>query len=456
MRPCRRRADRIRKEEKGYFRASAREFFGEKMTKVVGIRFRNTCKTYFFDPGQIDLQVGDHAIVETAKGLEYGEVASGIRDVADEQVVQPLRTVIRKASRRDDEQVAENRRKEENALKVCQEKAREHELDMKVTEAEYAFDNSKILFYFTAEGRVDFRELVKDLAAVFHTRIELRQIGVRDEARALGGFGPCGRPLCCATYLNDFIAVSIKMAKEQNLALNPTKISGVCGRLMCCLKYEEEVYEELNRTMPDVGDYVEAEDGIPGDVVSTNILRQTVRIVVDVNGDKEMREYPAAQLTLLKKRKQRKKELSEAAALERAQRAQRAEQAKESGEDRKPDKSERPEKGGKAARNQKSVGRGAEDGRGGQAPDGGEKREGRRNDRRNRRPNGLAKEQGEAGSVAAPSNETKSREQEGGENRSGNSNREHRKHHHRKNRGQRPQGEGAGNGSSSAQGGGEA
>ena len=426
------------------------------MTKVVGIRFRNTCKTYFFDPGQIDLQVGDHAIVETAKGLEYGEVASGIRDVADEQVVQPLRTVIRKASRRDDEQVAENRRKEENALKVCQEKAREHELDMKVTEAEYAFDNSKILFYFTAEGRVDFRELVKDLAAVFHTRIELRQIGVRDEARALGGFGPCGRPLCCATYLNDFIAVSIKMAKEQNLALNPTKISGVCGRLMCCLKYEEEVYEELNRTMPDVGDYVEAEDGIPGDVVSTNILRQTVRIVVDVNGDKEMREYPAAQLTLLKKRKQRKKELSEAAALERAQRAQRAEQAKESGEDRKPEKSERPEKGGKAARNQKSVGRGAEDGRGGQAPDGGEKREGRRNDRRNRRPNGPAREQGEAGSVAAPPNETRSREQEGGENRSGNSNREHRKHHHRKNRGQRPQGEGAGNGSSSAQGGGEA
>jgi cell fate regulator YaaT (PSP1 superfamily) len=315
------------------------------MTKVVGIRFRNTGKTYFFDPKDLTFEIGDHAIVETAKGLEYGEVVSPVRSIGDENVLQPLKPVIRKATERDDEQVRDNAKKEASALRTCQEKAREHGLDMKVTEAEYAFDNSKILFYFTAEGRVDFRELVKDLASVFHTRIELRQIGVRDEARALGGFGPCGRPLCCSSYLNDFIAVSIKMAKEQNLALNPTKISGVCGRLMCCLKYEEDVYEELNRTMPDVGDYMQTPDGTLGDVVSTNILRQTVRILVDVGGDKEMQEYPTSELTLIKKRKIRKKELSEQAAAERAARqAREAQQGEDAG---KQEKQPRKDRGGR-------------------------------------------------------------------------------------------------------------
>ncbi len=376
------------------------------MTKVVGIRFRNTGKTYFFDPKDFTFEIGDHAIVETAKGLEYGEVVSPVRSIGDENVLQPLKPVIRKATERDDEQVRDNAKKEASALRTCQEKAREHGLDMKVTEAEYAFDNSKILFYFTAEGRVDFRELVKDLASVFHTRIELRQIGVRDEARALGGFGPCGRPLCCSSYLNDFIAVSIKMAKEQNLALNPTKISGVCGRLMCCLKYEEDVYEELNRTMPDVGDYMQTPDGTLGDVVSTNILRQTVRILVDVGGDKEMQEYPTSELTLIKKRKIRKKELSEQAAAERA-----ARQAREA------------QQGEDAGKQEKQPGK---------------NRGGRKNDRgdenKDRNPKPQAPQ--EASAPAEDRSEANAGRTDGNGNAGGKNggNRDHRRHHNHKNR----------------------
>ncbi len=276
------------------------------MAKVIGVRFRNTGKTYFFDPKEVKVEKDDHVIVETAKGIEYGLVVNGIQDVDDSKVVQPLRPVLRKATERDDEQVEGNRRKEKEAFRICQEKIREHGLEMKLTEAEYAFDNSKILFYFTADGRIDFRDLVKDLAAVFHTRIELRQIGVRDEARAIGGFGSCGRPLCCTTYLSDFVPVSIKMAKEQNLSLNPTKISGVCGRLMCCLNNEEETYEELNKIMPALGDIVEGDDGLQGEVQSLNILRQTVRVMVEVGNDREMHEYKAENLTMIRRKKGRK------------------------------------------------------------------------------------------------------------------------------------------------------
>jgi cell fate regulator YaaT (PSP1 superfamily) len=276
------------------------------MAKVIGVRFRNTGKTYFFDPRDVAVEKDDHVIVETAKGIEYGLVVNGIQDVDDSKVVQPLRPVLRKATERDDEQVEGNHRKEKDAFRICQDKIREHGLEMKLTEAEYAFDNSKILFYFTADGRIDFRDLVKDLAAVFHTRIELRQIGVRDEARAIGGYGSCGRPLCCTTYLNDFVPVSIKMAKEQNLSLNPTKISGVCGRLMCCLNNEEETYEELNKIMPALGDIVEGDDGLQGEVQSMNILRQTVRVMVEVGNDREMHEYKAENLTMIRRKKGRK------------------------------------------------------------------------------------------------------------------------------------------------------
>ena len=215
------------------------------MTKVIGVRFRTAGKIYFFAPGKLDIKRGDHVIVETARGIEYGRVVSGPREVNDDEVVQPLKSVIRIATEQDKKTVEKNHQKEKEAFRICLEKIRKHGLEMKLIDAEYTFDNNKVLFYFTADGRVDFRELVKDLAAVFRTRIELRQIGVRDETKIRGGIGICGRPLCCSTYLTEFAAVSIKMAKEQNLSLNPTKISGVCGRLMCCLTNEEETYEEL-------------------------------------------------------------------------------------------------------------------------------------------------------------------------------------------------------------------
>ncbi len=224
------------------------------MIKVIGVRFRHAGKIYYFSPGMLKIQAGDHVIVETARGVEYGNVVIGDKEVEDDKVVQPLKPVIRLATAEDDEQVDVNRAKEKDAFKICQEKIQKHGLEMKLIDAEYTFDNNKVLFYFTADGRIDFRELVKDLASVFRTRIELRQIGVRDETKILGGIGICGRTLCCNTHQSEFLPVSIKMAKEQNLSLNPSKISGVCGRLMCCLKHEEETYEELNSRLPGVGD----------------------------------------------------------------------------------------------------------------------------------------------------------------------------------------------------------
>lgn len=266
------------------------------MEKVVGVRFRNVGKIYYFNPKNYNVKVGDHVIVETARGVEYGRVVLEPRSVKEDEVVHPLKEVLRVATKEDEDHEAENRQKEKEAFKICKKKIREHELDMKLIDAEYTFDNNKVLFYFTADGRIDFRQLVKDLASVFKTRIELRQIGVRDETKILGGIGICGRTLCCHTYLSEFAPVSIKMAKEQNLSLNPGKISGVCGRLMCCLKHEEETYEELNRRLPNAGDYVTTDDGLKGEVSSVNVLRQLVKVLVEVNDEKELREYKVEQL----------------------------------------------------------------------------------------------------------------------------------------------------------------
>lgn len=266
------------------------------MIKVIGVRFRTAGKIYFFDPLNFEIKKGDNVIVETARGIEFGTTVSDVREVTDDKVIQPLKPVLRIANERDREQEAANKLKEKEAFKICLEKIQKHGLEMKLIDAEYTFDNNKVLFYFTADGRIDFRELVKDLAGVFKTRIELRQIGVRDETKILGGIGICGRPLCCHTHLSDFIPVSIKMAKEQNLSLNPTKISGVCGRLMCCLKHEEDTYEELNRRLPGIGDYVTTADGLKGEVQSVNVLRQLVKVVVDKDDEKEIREYPVEEL----------------------------------------------------------------------------------------------------------------------------------------------------------------
>ena len=277
------------------------------MTKVIGVRFRTAGKIYFFAPGKFDIKQGDNVIVETARGVEFGRVVSGPKDVKDEEVVQPLKSVIRPANEQDRKTVEKNRQKEKEAFKICLEKIRKHKLEMKLIDVEYTFDGNKILFYFTADGRIDFRELVKDLAAVFRTRIELRQIGVRDETKIRGGIGICGRPLCCSTYLTEFSAVSIKMAKEQNLSLNPTKISGVCGRLMCCLTNEEETYEMLNSQLPSVGDMVTTKDGLSGVVHSLSVLRRRVKVVVNLeNDEKEIREYQADDLKFKPRRKKQK------------------------------------------------------------------------------------------------------------------------------------------------------
>nr|WP_051205563.1 regulatory iron-sulfur-containing complex subunit RicT [Butyrivibrio sp. FC2001] len=276
------------------------------MTRVIGVRFRTAGKIYYFDPGNFDIKKGDHVIVETARGVEYGTVLSDPKDVEDEEVTKPLKAVLRMANDKDNEQEKNNRVREKEAFRICKEKIIKHGLEMKLIDAEYTFDNNKVLFYFTADGRIDFRDLVKDLASEFKTRIELRQIGVRDETKIIGGYGICGRPLCCHSYLSDFIPVSIKMAKEQNLSLNPTKISGVCGRLMCCLKNEEDVYEELNRKMPGIGDIVKTEDDLEGEVASVNILRQTVRILVDVDDEKEVHEVNVDDLTLVRKKQKHK------------------------------------------------------------------------------------------------------------------------------------------------------
>ena len=283
------------------------------MIKVIGVRFRSAGKIYYFSPGKLEIKSGDHVIVETARGVEYGHVVLGNREVEDSKVVQPLKSVIRMVTKDDEIREQNNRKKEKDAFKICQEKIRKHNLEMKLIDVEYTFDNNKILFYFTADGRIDFRELVKDLASVFKTRIELRQVGVRDETKIVGGIGICGRALCCHSYLSEFIPVSIKMAKEQNLSLNPTKISGVCGRLMCCLKNEEETYEYLNSKLPNVGDYVNTDDGLKGEVHSVNVLRQTVKVIVIVDKDeKEIREYKVDQLRFKPRRKKGKIDVEDA------------------------------------------------------------------------------------------------------------------------------------------------
>ena len=277
------------------------------MLTVIGVRFRAAGKIYYFDPAGRQIKIGDHVIVETARGIEYGYVVLGNREVDETKVIPPLKPVIRMATDEDRAIEAKNKEKEKEAFKICQEKIKKHNLEMKLIDAEYTFDNNKVLFYFTADGRIDFRELVKDLASVFKTRIELRQVGVRDETKIMGGIGICGRPLCCHSYLSEFIPVSIKMAKEQNLSLNPTKISGVCGRLMCCLKNEEETYEVLNSKLPGLGDTVTTADGLRGEVHSVNVLRQTVKVVVIVDKDeKEIREYKVDQLKFKPKRKKGK------------------------------------------------------------------------------------------------------------------------------------------------------
>lgn len=252
---------------------------------------------YFFDPGDEQIERGEHVIVETAKGVEYGTVVVPNREMAEEKIVAPLKKIIRVATPKDEDIELKNREKEKDAYKICLEKIAKHRLEMKLIAAEYTFDNNKLLFYFTADGRIDFRELVKDLASVFRTRIELRQIGVRDETKICGGIGICGRTLCCHSYLSEFAPVSIKMAKEQNLSLNPTKISGVCGRLMCCLKNEEEAYEELNSRLPHIGSHVKTAEGLDAEVQSVSVLKQLVKVIVFLDdGEKEVREYRVDEL----------------------------------------------------------------------------------------------------------------------------------------------------------------
>lgn len=274
------------------------------MIEVIGVRFRPNGKIYFFDPSGLDLEVGDAVIVETVRGVEYGKVVLSKREIDEGSITSALKPVIRKATAEDDKKNEENKEKCKDAFKICLEKIAKHGLEMKLIDAEYTFDNNKVLFYFTADGRIDFRELVKDLASVFKTRIELRQIGVRDETKILGGIGICGLELCCHKHLSDFVPVSIKMAKEQNLSLNPTKISGVCGRLMCCLKNEQETYEYLNDRLPSVGDFVKTVDGFKGEVNSVSVLRQKVKVIVELeDGEKEIREYKTDELKFKPKKR---------------------------------------------------------------------------------------------------------------------------------------------------------
>lgn len=279
------------------------------MVSIIGVRFRPAGKIYYFDPLDFEVKAGDHVIVETARGVEYGLVVLDKREISENEDMPPLKPIIRMATDEDEQRVKANKEKEKDALAVCRTKVEKHGLDMKLIGCEYTFDNSKLLFYFTADGRVDFRELVKDLATVFHTRIELRQIGVRDETKLRGGIGICGRELCCHTYLSDFIPVSVKMAKEQNLSLNPTKISGNCGRLMCCLKHEEDAYEYLNSKLPNIGDLVHTPEGLTGEVSDRNVLKQKVKVLIHVNGadgdEKELREYKVEELKFRPKKPRR-------------------------------------------------------------------------------------------------------------------------------------------------------
>ena len=278
------------------------------MKEVIGVRFRPNGKIYYFDPIDYHVQVGTDVIVETARGVEYGKCVLGRKAIEDEKRIAGLKPIIRLANDEDKKKFETNQKKSEEAFATCVKKINEHGLKMKLISAEYTFDGSKVLFYFTADGRVDFRELVKDLASVFKTRIELRQIGVRDEAKISGGIGMCGRELCCNSYLSEFIPVSIKMAKEQNLSLNPTKISGVCGRLMCCLKHEQDTYEYLNSKMPGVGDNATTAEGVVGKVESVNVMRQTVRLIItDEEDNKTMEEFKVDELKFKPRKKKKDK-----------------------------------------------------------------------------------------------------------------------------------------------------
>ncbi|MBC8595493.1 PSP1 domain-containing protein [Qingrenia yutianensis] len=270
------------------------------MVNVVGVRFKSVGKIYYFDPENIEIKKGDSVIVETSRGVEFGSVVLANKEISENEIVSPLKKVLRKATDDDIKIMLDNKEKEKQAFEKCVKKIEEHELAMKLVDVEYTFDHNKILFYFTADGRIDFRELVRDLASLFKTRIELRQIGVRDEAKMLGGIGVCGRPLCCSLYLGEFEPVSIKMAKEQSLSLNPTKISGTCGRLMCCLKNEQEAYEDLIRRTPHTGSVVKTPDG-KGTVVSANLLKSLVNVSLDIDGEKEIKEYKLSDIKILKK-----------------------------------------------------------------------------------------------------------------------------------------------------------
>ena len=269
------------------------------MANIIGVRFKKPGKIYFFDPDGIEIEQGEHVIVETAMGKEYGEVAIANRNIPDNRLVKPLKKIIRVATNKDKKQHKENKEKEKEALKICEKKIKEHGLDMKLTDVEYKFDRSKLLFFFKADGRIDFRDLVKDLAAIFKTRIELRQIGVRDEVKNLGGNGMCGRELCCCSFLGNFETVSIKMAKEQNISLNPSKISGNCGRLMCCLKYEQEVYEEKLKRLPKVGAIVKTEDG-EGEVCGVETLKEIVKVKFHDEEDTFFKKYNSKDVKIIK------------------------------------------------------------------------------------------------------------------------------------------------------------
>ena len=285
------------------------------MTVVTGVKFQSPGKVYYFDPVDFYINDKDHVIVETARGVEYGNVVFGRKEVPDSDIKQPLKEIIRVATKADDEKFLENKKKEEEAFEICKKKIAEHGLEMKLVSSEYTFDRGKLLFYFTADGRIDFRELVKDLASVFRTRIELRQVGVRDETKLIGGIGSCGRPLCCHTYLREFAPVSIRMAKEQNLSLNQTKISGTCGRLMCCLKNEQETYEYLNKDLPNKGKDVMTPEGLKGVVQSVNVLRRMVNVIVTLDNDeKELRTYHIDELNGKKRPEKKEEEIDEIAA----------------------------------------------------------------------------------------------------------------------------------------------
>lgn len=269
------------------------------MIKVIGVRFKKAGKIYYFDPADMNIQKDTYVVVETARGIEFGECVIGIKEINENDIVSPLKSVLRIATNEDIEKHFKNKDKEKDAFDICLKKIQEHGLTMKLIDVEYTFDNNKVIFYFTADGRVDFRDLVKDLATIFKTRIELRQIGVRDEAKMLGGLGPCGRPMCCSSFLGDFASVSIKMAKEQNLSLNPTKISGICGRLMCCLNYEQSTYEDIRKRMPKVGSIVKTSEGT-GEVFSNNIVKESIKVKLKKGEEEVLEEFKIDNIELIK------------------------------------------------------------------------------------------------------------------------------------------------------------